>query len=173
MIETEVKKKITLEEFMQLPDENIELINGQIVQEPTPVYGHQKISVIIASEIYAQLKDNNRGDIIAAPMDVILGENVLQPDLLFIAAGRLSIAGSGRVVGPPDVVFEIISPSNAYRDTKEKFDLYEQFGVEEYFIVYPDDKMVVKYALSDGKYHEAYRETGIVKSEIIGCDISF
>ena len=173
MISTEVKKKITVEEFMELPDLNIELIDGQIVQEPTPTYGHQKISLNIATEIAIQLKQSHKGEIVTAPMDVFLGNHVVQPDLLFISTERLNIIQEGRIKDAPDVVFEIISPSNSFRDTKVKFDIYELFGVKEYFIVYPDDKTVVKYVLSNGKFHEEYREIGFVKSHAMACEVNF
>jgi Uma2 family endonuclease len=174
MIETKEKKKLTVEEFMKLPDVNIELIDGQIVSEPTPLYGHQKISLSIAAEIFIQLKRSNKGEIVTAPMDVFIGGDlVVQPDLLFITREKENIIRDGKIQGVPDVVFEIISPSNAFHDTKVKFDIYQQFGIKEYFIVYPDDKTVVKYVLTDGKYHEQYREIGLVKSEIMGCEINF
>jgi len=173
MIETTEKKKMTLEEFMLLPDVNVELLDGQMVQEPTPLYWHQKLSMDIATEIAILLKKNRKGEITAAPMDVFLGKHVVQPDLLFIATERLNIIKEGKIKGAPDVVFELISPSNAFNDTKVKFDIYEQFGVKEYFIIYPDDKTVVKYVLTDGKYHEQYREIGLVKSELMGCELIF
>jgi len=172
-IEAKIKKKLTVEEFMQLPYEQIELIDGNMVQEPAPTYGHQKISLNIATEIATQLKLTHKGEIVAAPVDVFLGNHVVQPDLLFIATERLNIIQDGRIKDAPDVVFEIISPSNAFNDTKVKFDIYEQFGVKEYFIVYPDDKTVVKYVLTDGKFHEQYREIGFVKSEVMGCEVNF
>ena len=173
MISTEVKKKLTVEEFMQLPDVNIELIDGQIVQEPTPTYGHQKIVGDILVEIAIQLRQSKKGQIVTAPMDVFIGDNVVQPDLLFISTERLNIVQEGKIKDAPDVVFEIISPSNSFRDTKVKFDIYEQFGVKEYFIVYPDDKTVVKYVLSNGKFHEEYREIGFVRSELMSCEVNF
>jgi Uma2 family endonuclease len=173
MVETGIKKKMTLEEFMQLPDEHIELINGQVVNEPAPTYGHQKILGNIHAEISFQLRNNSLGDLIVAPVDVLFGKDVLQPDMLFILNDRLPIVVDGKVTEAPDVVFEIISPSNSFNDTKVKFDIYEQFGVKEYFIIYPDDKTVVKYTLVNGKYHEEYREIGVIKSEVIECSISF
>ena len=93
--------------------------------------------------------------------------------LIFISNERLDIIRDGKVSEAPNVVFEITSFSNAFRDTKIKFDIYEHFGVKEYFIVYPDDKTVVKYVLTDGKYREQYRETGFVKSEAMGCEVNF
>jgi Uma2 family endonuclease len=173
MIETEMTNKITLEEFWKLPYENVEYINGHVVHEESPIYEHQRISVSLVGEIYAQLKKTRLGEIVSAPMDVVIGELVVQPDLLFIARERLNIIQDGKVKGAPDVVVEIISPSNAFHDTKVKFDIYQQFGVKEYFIVYPDDKTVIKYVLVDGKYHEEYREIALVKSQIMGCEVNF
>ena len=173
MVGTEVKKKLSVEEFMELPDVCVELIDGQVVKEPMPTYGYQKISLSIATEIYIQLKQSHKGEIVVAPMDVFIGEHVVQPDLLFISTERLNIIKEGKIKAAPDVVFEVISPSNAFNDTKVKFDIYEQFGVKEYFIVYLDDKTVVKYVLSNGRFHEEYREIGLVKSEAIGCEVNF
>lgn len=173
MIETETEKKLTVEEFMKLPYVNVELIDGNLVQEPSPGYGHQGLITDIIAEISVQLKKNKLGKIRPAPLDIILGTQVLQPDLLFISNARLEIVKDDKVYGAPDVAFEIISPGSTFRDTKVKFDIYQQFGVKEYFIVYPDDKTVVRYVLSDGKYHEEYREIGIVKSELMGCEVNF
>ena len=173
MIGTEIKKKVSLEEFMALTEEHVELIDGSVVREPAPTYGHQEIVGNIFLELGIQLKKIQSGKIVVAPLDVFLGEHVVQPDLLFISTERLTIIEDGKIKGAPDVVFEIISPSNAFKDIKVKFDIYEQFGVKEYFIVYPDDKAVIKYALVDGRFHEQYRETGFVKSEAMGCEVNF
>ena len=173
MIETEIKKKVTLTEFMDLTEVHVELIDGCIVNEPAPTYGHQVIIGDIFLEVATQLKKNKLGKIVVAPVDVVLGEQVVQPDLVFISNARLNIIKNGRLSESPEVVFEITSPSNAFKDTKVKFDIYEQFGVKEYFIVYPDDKTVVKYVLTEGKFREQYREIGFVKSEVMGCEVNF
>lgn len=173
MIETEIKKKLTVEEFMELTDVHVELIDGSIVNEPAPTYGHQVIVGDIFLEVATQLKKSKLGRIVVAPVDVVLGNQVVQPDLVFISNERLYIIKDGRVSETPEVVFEITSPSNAFKDTKVKFDIYEQCGVKEYFIVYPDDKTVVKYVLSNGKFHEEYREIGFVKSDIMECEVNF
>jgi Uma2 family endonuclease len=173
MIETEIKKKLTVEEFMQLPYEHVELIDGHMVQEPAPSYGHQNVVADILTDIRVQLRKNKLGNILPAPVDVLLGTNVFQPDLVFILNDRLNIVTDGKIQGPPDAVFEVISPSNAFKDLKVKFDIYEHFGIKEYFIVYPDDKMVIKYVLIDGRFHEEYREVGFVKSETMGCEVNF
>lgn len=170
---TDEKKKMTLEEFMKLSDVSVELIEGNVVKEPTPSYGHQAIVVNILVEIANSINKNNTGKVVVAPMDVFLEETVVQPDVLFISTERLSIIKEDKIKGAPDVVFEVISPSNSHNDTKVKFDIYEKYGVKEYYLVYPEDRTVVKYVLIDGKYHEQYREKGIVRSESMNLEFNF
>jgi len=85
-----------------------------------------------------------------APTDVILdAETVVQPDLLYIAASRTSIADpDGGVNGAPDLVVEVLSPSTAERDRTVKRKLYGIFGVKEYWIVDPTDRSVEVLTLS-------------------------
>jgi len=173
MIGAETQKKVTLEEFAQLSDVCVELIHGRIVRKPTPNYEHQKTVGSILGELVLELRKNHKGEAILSPIDVFIAGHVLQPDLLFIATERLGIIGEEKIKGSPDVIFEVTEYATNFNDTKVKFDIYEQFGVKEYFIVYPDDKTVVKYVLTDGKFHEQYREIGFVKSEAMNCEVNF
>lgn len=173
MILTDGKKKISLEEFMQLEDTHVELINGYVIKEPTPSYGHQTVVLDILIEIANRVRKNEIGQVLAAPMDVFLDDIVVQPDILFITTERLSIIQDDKIKNAPDVVFEVISPSNTHNDTKVKFDIYEKYGVKEYFLVYPEDKTVIKYILVDGRYHEQYREKAFVNSEAMKCEFNF
>ncbi|MEI6206667.1 MAG: Uma2 family endonuclease [Desulfuromonadales bacterium] len=56
------------------------------------------------------------------------------------------------VVGAPDLVVEILSPHTARKDLTRKFELYERAGVREYWVVYPDEKIIQVYRLEDGRY---------------------
>jgi Uma2 family endonuclease len=90
------------------------------------------------------------GKIFYAPCDVYLdNENVLQPDILFIAKERLNIIGEKNIQGAPDLVIEILSESSAYRDMVKKKKLYAQFGVKEYWIIDPEEKTVEIYTRKD------------------------
>jgi Uma2 family endonuclease len=174
MILTAEKKKMTREEFLELPYERKEYIDGiAYINEPAPTYSHQSNAARIAAQLFAHMTLSKNGEVLFAPIDVILGSNVTQPDLLFIANTNRSIVEEDGLHGAPDVVFEIISPSTAIRDTNRKFKIYEEHGVKEYFIVYPDDKTVIKYALESGKYHEQYRDVGLVQSECMQCEFTF
>jgi Uma2 family endonuclease len=88
------------------------------------------------------LRNNCLGEVFDAPIDVILGEHIVQPDILFITRERLDIIGELNIQGAPDLVVEILSPSTAARDKKKKGRLYFKHGVKEYWLVDPDAKWV-------------------------------
>jgi len=168
------KRKIwTYEDYLNLEDKKrYEVINGRLEEMPAPGFEHQRIS----SELVYIMKDFLKrrgmlGDILSAPFDVILSETtVVQPDIVFISNENLKNIKSGRLFGPPDLVVEIISPATTRRDTVVKKDIYERFGVREYWIVYPDERAIEVWVLNDkGKYElfsVAERE-GRVKSKVL------
>jgi Uma2 family endonuclease len=169
------KKKATVEDYMKLPEgAPFELIEGNLVQEPSPEYGHQRASMSLSSDMHQFVRKNNLGEVLAAPMDVYLDEkNVYQPDILFIAKENLSRIERNGIHGAPDLVIEIISPSNSYKDFATKLHIYEKHGVREYFIVDPETKEVIAYRLSEGKFKEAYREEGVIISKILNQEFHF
>jgi Uma2 family endonuclease len=73
------------------------------------------------------------------PCDVVLSaSDIVQPDILFIAAERLSIIGEKFITAAPDLVVEILSPSTADRDQTLKTKVYGRFGVRELWIASPE-----------------------------------
>lgn len=93
------------------------------------------------------------GLILFAPMDVHFDdENVVQPDIIFICNENLHIIRDGWVKGVPDLLVEILSPSNGKHDLIRKKALYERFGVKEYWIVDPVHCMVSQYYIEDSSY---------------------
>ena len=106
-------------------------------------------------------KNKGKCKIYTAPFDVRFpkqGETaddkidtVVQPDISVIC--DLSKIDKRGCCGAPDMIVEILSPSTGRKDMTEKFVLYEEFGVKEYWIVYPDSKAVAVFLLQDdGKY---------------------
>jgi Uma2 family endonuclease len=76
---------------------------------------------------------------------------VLQPDLYVVC--DLSKLDDRGCQGAPDLVIEIVSPKNSKRDVKDKFDIYQQHGVREYWIVNPNDEFVTVFVLDEkGKF---------------------
>jgi len=99
--------------------------------------------------------------VIAAPIDMVLSPHrVTQPDVAFIAQDRLNIIG--RVInGAVDLAVEVISLGNRNRDRIEKRDLYEQYGVKEYWIIDPEAQTVEVLFLESGRYRLLMRCTAI------------
>jgi Uma2 family endonuclease len=95
--------------------------------------------------------------------------NVLQPDILFIVEERKSELVKDRVEGAPDLIIEILSPSNAYYDLRQKKDVYEKYGVKEYIIIDPVQENADLYALKDGAYylHQKAQKTEILNSLLL------
>jgi len=94
---------------------------------------------------------------------------VVQPDLLFISKERLNIIEKRGVFGPPDLVVEIISPSTALFDATTKRDIYERFGIREYWLVSPEEKMVEVFTLEEGRYKifSQARQAGKIQSWLL------
>ncbi|MBC7389147.1 MAG: Uma2 family endonuclease [Opitutaceae bacterium] len=139
-------------------DEYVELIRGKIVRmSPAPNTSHQTISLNIAGEFYSYLKSKSCNAFIA-PFDVRLKrtENdeetitVVQPDICIICdPSKLDEKGCH---GAPELIIEILSPSTRKKDIKDKFELYQEAGVLEYWIVSAIEQIIDVFILKDGKY---------------------
>lgn len=128
----------------------------------------------LSSGMHQFVKAQDLGEVLAAPMDVYLdNENVFQPDILFIAKENLSLIERDGIHGPPDIIIEILSPSNAYHDVSTKVRIYEKYGVKEYFIADPASKDVIRYSLVKGKYQEVSREVGVIISKVLNHEFHF
>ena len=149
-----MKKKYIYEDYLKTPDDiRYELIEGELIMTPAPNIKHQEISRELGYRMIKFVKDNDLGKVFYAPCDVYLDqENVVQPDILFVSKERLDIIGEKNIQGAPDLVVEIISESNAYRDTIQKKRLYARFGVKEYWIVAPGEEMIEVYRLDNQGY---------------------
>ncbi|HBA86794.1 MAG TPA: Uma2 family endonuclease [Geobacter sp.] len=132
-------------------DERWEIINGEAYSmTPAPSIKHQEVSLFL-STLFAQFFKGKGCRTFCAPTDVVFDEqNVVQPDLL-VVCDRSKITESN-IKGAPDLIVEIISPSTAVKDKREKKALYERFGVREYLIVYPAEELVERFELADGRY---------------------
>jgi len=118
---------------------------------PSPSPEHQIILGNIVEKFREFAKD--KGMIIFSPVDVYLDEeNAYQPDLVFISKQRREIIRKDGIYGPPDLVVEVLSPSTAHYDLREKFRVYERTGVKEYWIVDPDVKMIEVYTNEADKF---------------------
>ena len=155
-------------------NERWELINGVAFDmSPAPSRKHQDLFGILFGEFYNYLK-NKDCMVYAAPFDVRLPEGfqsdsdiktVVQPDIsVFCDQDKLDDRGA---IGAPDLIIEILSPSTAAKDLKEKFFLYESAGVKEYWIVDPSNETLTVYILDkDNKYQRGIVYAGEDKLKV-------
>ena len=92
------------------------------------------------------------GKVVGAPIDMVLSEHrVTQPDIAYVSQARLGLIERA-ILGPADLVVEIISLGSRHRDRVEKRDLYEQHGVQEYWIIDPEAASADVLFLERGSY---------------------
>lgn len=120
----------TVDDYYQLPEDGhqYEIIGGVLEMKPSPSTTHQRVS----HQMERVMSDSCESDyiILDAPIDVILSENeTRQLDLLLIHKSREHIIEEHAIVGPPNLVVEIISPSSAKLDRTTKLESYARFGV--------------------------------------------
>ena len=139
--------KLTYNEYVLFPydGKRHEIIDGRHYMNAAPVPRHQAVSRHIQFQLYEQIEMKSLGQVINSPIDLQLSDvDVVQPDLVVVLATNRIITQT-RISGVPDLVIEILSPSNRKHDTELKRRLYEQFAVPEYWIVDPDECIVVRY----------------------------
>jgi Uma2 family endonuclease len=145
--------RMTLEELDRLPDDfnRYELLAGELFVTPAPRTRHQIIVTRLTDAMSPYVRRKKLGLVLAAPVDVTLEqEGRVQPDVLFITRERLDIVTKEGVLGPPDLVVEILSESSSSADRKDKRDLYKRSGVKEYWIVDPEQDSMLLYRWSEG-----------------------
>jgi Uma2 family endonuclease len=116
-----------------------ELVHGIVREPPAPFFSHQQVVLKIARLLADYVESAKLGAIGIAPLDVILDEYralIVQPDVLFVSAERLSIIDN-QVWGAPDLVVEVLSPGTAVHDRTNKLGWYRQYGVRECWLVEP------------------------------------
>lgn len=155
MLITEKKKKYTVEDYLLLEEgAPFQLIENELIMSPSPNPEHQLISMRLSQIMMNYLESiNDNGFLVAAPMDIYLDEdNAFQPDVIYIKAERKAELVKDHIYGAPDMVIEILSPSTAYYDLRQKKDIYEKHGVKEYIIIDPIKESAESYTLENGIY---------------------
>ncbi|MFJ1431418.1 Uma2 family endonuclease [Capnocytophaga canimorsus] len=136
--------------------ERVELLRGKIFEMSAPSSIHQEISSNLQGFLFIFLK-NSKCKLYTAPFDVRFpqkGESqiytVVQPDLCVVCDfNKIDHKGC---VGAPDLVVEILSPGNSKKEMKNKFELYQEEGVKEYWVVDPDRELVFVYVSENNKF---------------------
>ncbi len=141
-------KLLTFDDYARLtpPDSgNYELHNGKIIHMPSPLFPHQKLSQRLMRLLGNFIHDNQLGELLSAPMDVIFNKNdTMQPDILFVSNERLGIIDR-QVKGAPDFIVEILSDGNKPQEMSYKKYVFETHGVREYWLVNLKKQTITQY----------------------------
>jgi Uma2 family endonuclease len=150
--------RLTYEDYLELPDDGkqYELIEGELVLNPTPITRHQRIVLKIAIHLQMYFDRQGGGEAFVAPLDVVLAEDVvLEPDVMVVLSERMSIVGEKNIQGAPNIVVEVLSEGTRKRDETIKRKLYERYGVDEYWIADPVIDVVKIYRRSGASFVRA------------------
>ncbi len=146
----------TYEDWSRLPDDGFryEVLNGELYMTPLPTVSHQNAVTELAARMRNFAREAGIGIVLVSPVGVRLpGRPVpVQPDVVFVRADRREIIGEDYVEGAPDLVVEVLSPSNWLYDRREKQLAYQQARVPEYWIVDCRARTVEVRVLEGGEY---------------------
>ena len=147
----------TYADLLAMPDDGKrrEIIAGELIVSPAPIADHQRVLLRLVLLLSSFARDSQAGELFVAPFDVIFGPNdVVEPDLLFIASDRGRVPGKqNKFEGPPDLVVEVISPSSRRIEFGTKKALYARADVPEYWIADSEHQTFFVHVLETDAYH--------------------
>jgi Uma2 family endonuclease len=152
-VTAETSIKLTYEDYLAIPDDGRrhEIIDGEYYVSPSPGFKHQDIVAELIRQLRNHVLAHNLGHLLGSPCDVLSEHTIVQPDVLYVSKSRALIV-SGVLRGIPDLVIEVLSPSNRHYDEHVKYKIYESAGVFEYWIVDHDAESVKVFRRSDTRF---------------------
>ena len=150
-------QRLTYEEYLNAPEikARYDIVDGVMIMAPGPTVDHQKILRQLFRSLDQFVSQRQLGDVLFAPLDIVVRREPLQtrqPDLLFVSNQRSAIIGQ-MVEGAPDLVAEVLSPSNTRSDIEDKLVDYAALGVLECWLISPEAHSVEVLELVDGKWN--------------------
>jgi Uma2 family endonuclease len=161
---------LTADELDQFPDDGKrrEIIGGELHASPAQVRVHQSLVKRVLGLLVREIDEKGVGEAFPGPVDVRFSvDDQVQPDVVALRTERLDIYQGHIVHRPPDIVVEVLSPSTESYDRIEKKQLYETYGVSEYWLVDPRLSTVALFKLVDGRYVETGLDDGVLRSTAI------
>jgi len=152
--------------------ERFELINGEAYAMAAPNTKHQEILTEIFGQIYIYLRGKTC-KVLPAPFDVRLfyeedesDDTVVQPDIVVIC--DTTKLGPEGCRGAPDLVVEVLSPSNTAIEMGRKLELYREAGIREYWVIDPENKTLTVYCFqADSSITKTYKSTDTVSVDVL------
>ena len=139
--------RYTYQDYLGIPEDTsrrYEIVDGELFVTPTPRFRHQEVVTSLAHILRGLSDEHGLGKVVVGPITVRLhDELVLEPDVAFVSTDRLDIVDpEGIIDGAPDLVVEVLSPSNRTYDRNLKRKRYLDNGVSEVWIVDADERTI-------------------------------
>ncbi|MDC3417210.1 Uma2 family endonuclease [Aquibacillus salsiterrae] len=167
---------VSVEEYFRIresADSLLEYIDGLVYMSPSPSTKHQRVSSRLQTK-FGNFLEGKSCEVFPAPYDIELKDDTIEGTKIVIPDISIICDKSGftdaRYVGVPNLVVEILSPSNQSHDLITKLNLYMSYRVKEYWIVNPMLNTVTVYALNDEKMYEQFdikTDTGEITSKVL------
>ena len=147
--------RLTYDDYVKLPDDGkrYEIIDGELFVNPAPIPRHQRIIGNLYFALRSWFEKRGGGEAFISPIDVVLGDHdVVEPDVIVIKSERASIIGEKNVQGAPNLVVEVLSDGSRRIDEITKRKLYDDAGVDEYWIVDGELELVKIYRRTASRF---------------------
>jgi Uma2 family endonuclease len=141
-------EQFTVADYRAMPEgpPYYQLVEGELIMAPSPGSLHQDIAGNIYFLLRRHVTKHRLGKVCIAPLDVYLSDlTVLQPDVFFLSTRNMGLLQADGVHGAPDLVVEIVSPSNGPLEKKRKRPLYARHGVREEWLIEPELEQIHRY----------------------------
>ena len=148
-------KRLTYDAYLAMPEmkQPYSILDGELVMAAAPNPSHQAIVIEVALQLVPFVRERQLGRVFVAPLDVVIRREPLrtrQPDVMFIGQERRFIIGPQVIEGAPDLVIEVLSPTNTRQELQGKLDDYRTIGVREAWAVSPEARTVEVLQLASG-----------------------
>ncbi len=159
------QRRLTFEEWMESPLNTAlsELVDGIPVERMSTSWNHGQVVKALWRRL-DRAEQAGYGQVALGSVGVLLDadsarNNVREPDLCFVTAARDHLITAKAVEGLPDLVIEVLSPTNRQDDLPggDVWRSYERFGVPRYWIVDPEAQTVTQYEHRGGRFVEVAR----------------
>jgi Uma2 family endonuclease len=137
-----VDTRLTYDDFCLLPNDGkrYEIIEGKLFVTPATMSAHQRVVTRLTAALATFVDTQRLGEAFVSPFEVVLSfYDVVEPDIVFISKGRASRLTPKNLQGAPDLVIEVLSESTSRTDRTTKLKLYARYGVDEYWIIDPEE----------------------------------
>ena|SRR5437870_5615099 len=151
---TQPQTGLTYEDLQAFPQDNLrrELIDGELIVTAAPTWRHQRVVARLVHRLLGHCEVHG-GEVLPAPFDVYFSDiNVVEPDVLYVRPENIGRLEQRYLRSAPDLAVEVSSPTTRRVDLTRKRDLYERFGVPEYWFVDLDADRVEVYRLEGDRY---------------------